>query len=61
MDLAIFWVVRKKNIIKKSMFKMCFRTQITLNTYFSEKVGSLDGLSHFLGGSEKKYKKKIYV
>jgi len=28
---------------------------------FSEKVGGLDGLSHFLGGSEKKYNKKIYV
>ena len=57
MDLAIFWVVQKKNIRKKFMFKICFRTQITQKTYsknndflfvFSEKVGSLD--CHFLGG-----------
>ena len=49
---------------------MCFRTQITQKTYsknndfffvFSEKIGSSDGLGHFLGGSEKKYNKKIYV
>ena len=50
---------------------MCFRTQINQKTYsktndfffrFSvKKIGSLDGLSHFLGGSEKKHKEKIYV